>query len=115
MSIFELFWNFSHFIHNNRIITWGPLFFVHPLYVTIGCSAVDTSKNFDRHGQRSNVIATFPVPTEQSLKGTVTFHKDVHFEAPLSNGCTNVLTFFVNTNLTQPILKLYALIECYLK
>ena len=33
VSIFELFWNFSHFIHNNRIIMWGPLFFVHPLYV----------------------------------------------------------------------------------
>ena len=32
MSIFALFLNFLHFIHNNRIIMRGPLFFVHPLY-----------------------------------------------------------------------------------
>ena len=39
-------------------------------YITIGCDAVNTSKNFNRYGQRSNVIATLPIETHQSLNGT---------------------------------------------
>ena len=34
MNISELFWNFWHFIHKNRIIMGGGArFFVHPLYI----------------------------------------------------------------------------------
>ena len=36
-------------------------------YVTVECNHTDTNKNFDRHGNRSKVIATLPVTTEQSL------------------------------------------------
>ena len=77
-------------------------------YVTIGCDAVNTFKNFDRYGLRSNIIATFPVTTEQSLNNTVTYHKDVNFEAALNNGTLNAFTFYVNTNIKQEV-RLYIL------
>ena len=45
MSISELFWNFLHFIHKNRIIMrGGHFFFVHLLYIaTVFCLASDYS------------------------------------------------------------------------
>ena len=35
VSISELFWNFLHFIHKNRVIMGGALFFVHPIIIVL--------------------------------------------------------------------------------
>ena len=83
-------------------------------YVTIGRDAVNTFKNFDRFGSRSNIIATFPITIEQPLNNTVTYRKDVNFETPLNNGTLNAFTFYVNTNIPQKV-KLYILMECFMK
>ena len=83
-------------------------------YITIGCHAVNTQKNFDRFGQRSNIFATLPITTEQPLNNMVTFYKDVNFEAPLNNGTFNVFTFHVNTSIPR-FVKLYILMQCYVK
>ena len=38
-------------------------------FVTIGCGIVNPLKNFDTNGHRSKNIATFPITTEEPLKG----------------------------------------------
>ena len=83
-------------------------------FVTIGCDCVNTIENFNINGKRSNIIATFPITTEQSLNETVTFCKDVNFEAPLTNGTHNSFNFHVGTNVGDDV-KLNILIECYIK
>ena len=36
-------------------------------FVSIGCDIVNPSKNFDTNGERSKIIATFPITTEEPL------------------------------------------------
>ena len=83
-------------------------------YITIGCDCVNTLKNFNTNGERSNTIATFPITTEQSLNETVSFYKDVNFEVLITNGTRNAFTFYVETNVGDDV-KLNILIECYIK
>ena len=83
-------------------------------YATIGSDCVNTLKNFDVDGERSNIIATFPITTEQSLNETLTFYKDVNLEAPLTNGTHNSSNFHVRTNIGNNV-ELEILIECYIK
>ena len=96
-------------------------------YITIGCDCVNTLKNFDTNGERSKTIATFPITAEQSLNGSVTFYKDVNFEAPLTNGTHTYFNFHVGTNVISDNdakvtgggdahdVELDILIECYIK
>ena len=51
-------------------------------YVTLGCNCVDTDKNFDSNGKRSNVFATISVTSEQSLNISVTFYNNIHTVEP---------------------------------
>ena len=83
-------------------------------FITIGSYSVKTLRNFDTNGERSNIIATFLITTEQSLNETVTFYKDVNFEAPITNGTHNSFNFHVGTNVGNDV-KLNILIECYMK
>ena len=83
-------------------------------FVTIGCDCVNTIENCNINGKRSNIIATFPITTEQSRNETVTFSNDVNFEAPLTNGTHNSFNFHVGTNVGDDV-KLIILIECYIK
>ena len=84
-------------------------------YITIGCDCVNTLKNFNTNGERSDIIfSTFPITTEQSLNETVSFYKDVNFEVPITNGTHNSFTFYVGTNVGDDV-KLNILIECYIK
>ena len=83
-------------------------------YITIGCECVNTSKNFDKNGERSKTIATFPITTEQPLNEYISFYNDVNFEAPVSNGTHNILTFNVGSNVKENV-ELDILIECYIK
>ena len=60
-------------------------------YITIGWESVDIDKNFDRHGRRSNMIATIPIEHNQNLNHGVTFYENVSFSAPLNGGQTSNL------------------------
>ena len=84
-------------------------------YITIGCSCVDSLKNFDTNGERSKTIATFPITTEQPLNEYISFYKDVNFEAPVSNGTYNLLTFDVGSNVKNEEIDLNILVECQIK
>ena len=83
-------------------------------FVSIGCDIVNPSKNFDTNGERSKIIATFPITTEEPLFNYVSFYKDVNFEAPVINGTHNLLKFFVDTNIEETV-EMNILIECYIK
>ena len=83
-------------------------------FVSIGCDIVNPSKNFDTNGERSKIIATFPITTEEPLFNYVSFYKDVNFEAPVINRTHNFLKFFVDTNIEETV-EMNILIECYKK
>ena len=72
-------------------------------YISICCDAVDKSKNFDNEGKRSCMIATLPLTTDQTLKGSVTHFSNVDSRASINKGQYNSLNFtvIVNNDVTQ--------------
>ena len=94
-------------------------------YITIGCDCVNTLKNFNTKGERTKNIATLPITTQQRLNNTVTYYKDVNFEAPITNGKHNFFNFHVDTNViidndeaandANHDVEMKVLIECYIK
>ena len=83
-------------------------------FVYIGCNIDNPSKNFDTNGEKSKIIATFPITTEEPVFNYVSLYKDVNFEAPIINGTDNFLKFFVDTNIEETV-EMNILIECYIK
>lgn len=82
-------------------------------YVTIGCGCVNTDKNFDEKGNKSRVIATIPVTSEQRLNSTVTFYDNINTTTPIQNGDHNVFKYYVSTNIGDKV-DLKVMFEMYI-
>ena len=83
-------------------------------YVTVGRNCVDTIRNFDSNGERSEVIASIPVTSEQSLNESVTFYNNIHSSFSTLNGDHNVFEFDVSTNIGNKV-GLSVMFELYLE
>lgn len=68
-------------------------------YVTIECGCVNMNRKFDEEGNKSGVIATIPVTSEQRLNSTVTFYDNINTTTPIQNGRHNVFKYRASTNI----------------
>ena len=83
-------------------------------YITIACSLVDSTRNKDRYGNNSDVIANIPVTTEESLNRTITNLGSQKFVAPLRNGSYSEITWDMGDN-TKGVIKLYMQFEAFFR
>ena len=67
----------------------------------IKCNIVDKSKNINDKGEYSNVIASLPIPTDKTLKGTLTHYNDVDSKVSINRGTYNFLEFKVSSNIER--------------
>ena len=76
--------------------------------VSIGCSLVNFTRNWNRYQKGSEVIATIPVSTEIPLNGSVENFSNQEYYAPTGRGGFSFLTFNVKDNTQRNLVKLYA-------
>ena len=67
----------------------------------ISCNIVDKSKNIDHKGEYSNVIASVPIPTDKTLKGSLSHYSDVNSKVEINKGTYNFLEFKVSSNIER--------------
>ena len=70
-------------------------------HVNVSCNVVDKSKNIDQNGKYSDVIATIPIPTDKSLKGTLSHHNNINSKVSINRGTYNFLEFKVSSNVVD--------------
>ena len=67
----------------------------------VKCNIVDKSKNIDNKGEYSNVIASLPIPTDKTLKGTLTHYSDINSKVSINRGTYNFLEFEASSNVER--------------
>ena len=67
-------------------------------HVNVSCNVVDKSKNIDQNGKYSDVIASIPIPTDKSLKGTLSHYNNIDSKVSINRGTYNFLEFNVRSN-----------------
>ena len=67
----------------------------------ISCNIVDTTKNIDHKGEYSNVIASVPIPTDKTLKGSLSHYSDINSKVSIDRGTYNFLEFKVSSNIER--------------
>ena len=67
----------------------------------IKCNIVDKSKNINDKGEYSNVIASLPIPTDKTLKGTLTHYNDIDSKVSINRGTYNFLEFEAFSNIER--------------
>ncbi len=67
-------------------------------YVTLNCDSINSTKNFDRQGRRSQTLFTFPVLPNQNLSSAVLYFSNIRSTTPMNNGLFNSLTFTIDSN-----------------
>ncbi len=72
-------------------------------YVTLSCDSVNSAKNFDRQGRRSQSLFTFPVLPNQNLSSAVMYFGDIGSTTPMNNGIFNRFTFMIDSNIKDDI------------
>ena len=72
-------------------------------YIEVKCSLVDSQRNIDTNGKRSDVILTLPITSTNTLKGSVQHYFYIESKIPINKGFCNILNFNVigNNNKTQ--------------
>ena len=67
----------------------------------IKCNIVDKSKNIDSSGGYSDVIASLPIPTDRTLKGSLSHYNDINSRVKLNRGTYNFLEFEAFSNISR--------------
>ena len=67
----------------------------------IKCNIVDKSKNIDSSGGYSDVIASLPIPTDRTLKGSLSHYSDINSKVKLNRGTYNFLEFNALSNISR--------------
>ena len=70
-------------------------------HVNVSCNVVDKSKNIDQNGKYSDIIASIPIPTDKSLKGTLSHHNNINSKVSIDRGTYNFLEFKVSSNVVN--------------
>ena len=70
-------------------------------HVNVSCNVVDKSKNIDQNGKYSDIIASIPIPTDKSLKGTLSHHNNINSKVSINRGTYNFLEFKVSSNVVN--------------
>ena len=64
----------------------------------ISCNIVDKSNNIDNDGQYSDVIASVPIPTDKTLKGSLSHYSDIGSRVEINKGIYSSIEFKVSSN-----------------
>ena len=67
----------------------------------ISCNIVDKSKNIDYNGGYSDVMASIPIPTDKTLKGSLSHYSDINSKVSINRGTYNFLEFKVSSNIER--------------
>ena len=67
----------------------------------VKCNIVDKSKNINDKGLYSDVIASLPIPTDRTLKGTLTHYSDINSKVSINRGTYNFLEFETSSNVER--------------
>ncbi len=70
-------------------------------YVTLNCNSINSAKNFDRQGRRSQTLFTFPILPNQNLSSAVSYFSNIGSTTPMNNGIFNSFTFTIDTNIND--------------
>ncbi len=68
-------------------------------YITLDCNSVNSAKNFNRQGKRSQTLFTFPILPNQNLSSAVSYFSNIGSTSPINNGIFNSLTFTISSNI----------------
>ena len=67
----------------------------------IKCNIVDKTKNIDSSGGYSDIIASLPIPTDRTLKGSLSHYSDINSKVKLNRGTYNLLEFDALSNISR--------------
>ena len=67
----------------------------------VKCNIVDKSENIDSSGGYSDVIASLTIPTDRTLKGSLSYYNDTNSKVKLNRGTYNLLKFDVLSNISK--------------
>ena len=67
----------------------------------ISSNIVDRSKNIDDDGKYSDVIANLPIPTDKTLKGTLSYYHNIDSKVSINRGTYNHLEFKAVSNVDR--------------
>ena len=67
----------------------------------IKCNIVDKSKNINDDGKYSDVIASLPIPTDKTLKGSLTQYSDINSKVEINKGTYNFLEIKAFSNIER--------------
>ncbi len=72
-------------------------------YVTLNCDSINSAKNFDRQGRRSQTLFTFHILPNQNLSSAVSYFSNIGSTTPMNKGLFNSLTFAIDSNTNDDI------------
>ena len=67
----------------------------------IKCNIVDKQKNIDSNGGYSDIIASLPIPTDRTLKGSLSHYSDINSKVKINRGTYNFLEFEALSNVDR--------------
>ena len=67
----------------------------------IKCNIVDKQKNIDSNGGYSDIIASLPIPTDRTLKGSLSHYSDIDSKVKINRGTYNFLEFKALSNIER--------------
>ena len=70
-------------------------------YVTLNCDSIDSAKNFNRKGRRSQTLFTFPVLPNQNLSSAVSYFSNINSTMPMNNSLFNSFVFTIGSNISD--------------
>ena len=75
--------------------------------ISIACSLVNSTRNWDKYQKGSEVVATIPVTTDVPLNGSIEKFANQTWSAPTIGGEFSFLTFEVRDNMMHNLVRIY--------
>ena len=66
--------------------------------VNIQCDIIDKFNNININGQPSNILTSIPIPTDKTLKGSLSYYNNINTSVRISRGTYNSVGFKVFGN-----------------
>ena len=96
-------------LNKNTTITAGSTITSHNMVsvnhgfksLDISSNIVDRSKNIDDDGKYSDVVTNLPIPTDKTLKGTLSYYHNIDSKVSINRGTYNHLEFKAVSNVNR--------------
>ena len=69
--------------------------------VDIQCDIIDKFSNININGQPSDILTSIPIPTDKTLKGSLSYYNNINTSVRISRGTYNSVGFKVFGNNKQ--------------